>query len=107
CRSRRTTARHLAPSRLCYENAMTILKWLIILLVTGYAGLLAAMYVFQRALMYFPDPTRYAPALSGLPQGSEVSFRSSDGETLFAWYVAPGEGKPLIVYFHGNAGGLN
>ena len=37
---------------------MTALKWLLVLAVAGYGGLLALMYVFQRALMYFPDATR-------------------------------------------------
>jgi fermentation-respiration switch protein FrsA (DUF1100 family) len=32
---------------------------------------------------------------------------SSDGEKLIAWFVPPREGKPLILYFQGNAGGSN
>ena len=49
--------------------------------VLGYGGLLALMYVFQRALMYFPDTTRTAPGAAGLPQADEVTLRSADGET--------------------------
>ena len=37
---------------------MAGLKWLLIVLVAGYGGLMALMYVFQRALMYFPDTAR-------------------------------------------------
>ena len=44
---------------------MTTLKWLIILAVLGYGGMLALMYVFQRTLMYFPDAARLAPAQAG------------------------------------------
>ena len=47
---------------------MTVLKWLLIVAVLGYGGLLVLMYVFQRALMYFPDPKRTPPAQAGLPQ---------------------------------------
>ncbi len=86
---------------------MTLLKWLLILAVLGYGGLLALMYVFQRALMYFPDARHMAPALSGLPQAEEVTFKSADGETLIAWHVPPREGKPVVLYFQGNAGGID
>jgi len=85
---------------------MTSLKWLLILAITGYGGLLALMYVFQRALMYFPDPTRVAPAQAGLPQAEEVRVTSSDGEKLLAWYVPPRGAKPVVIYFQGNAEGL-
>ena len=85
---------------------MTALKWLLIFAVVGFCGVLALMYVFQRAMMYFPDPRRVAPADAGLPQAEEVTFASADGETLLAWYVAPREGKPLVLYFQGNAEGL-
>jgi fermentation-respiration switch protein FrsA (DUF1100 family) len=85
---------------------MTDLKWLLILAVVGYGGLLALMYVFQRAMMYFPDPTRVAPAQAGLPQAEEVALTSSDGEKLIAWSIAPRGDKPLVLYFQGNAEGL-
>ena len=85
---------------------MTGLKWILIGAVLAYVCVLALMYVFQRAMMYFPDPRRVAPADAGLPQAEEVTFASTDGETLIAWYVAPREGKPLVLYFQGNAEGL-
>jgi uncharacterized protein len=85
---------------------MTALKWLLILAVIGYGGLLALMYVFQRALMYFPDTARVLPAQAGLPQAEEVTLTSSDGEKLIAWYVPPRDSKPVVIYFQGNAEGL-
>jgi fermentation-respiration switch protein FrsA (DUF1100 family) len=86
---------------------MTALKWLLVLAVAGYGGVLALMHVFQRALMYFPDATRVAPAQAGLPQAQEVMLTSSDGERLIAWYVAPRGAKPVVIYFQGNAEGLS
>ena len=86
---------------------MTALKWLLLIAVVGYGGVLGLMYVFQRALMYFPDPTRTPPAAAGLPQAQEVALTSSDGEKLIAWYVPPKGTKPLVIYFHGNAGALD
>ena len=81
---------------------MTALKWLLIAAALTYGGLLALMYVFQRALMYFPDTTRIAPAQVGLPQAQEVALQSADGETLIAWHVPPRGDKPVVIYFHGN-----
>jgi hypothetical protein len=86
---------------------MTVLKWLVLAAVLGYGGVLALMYVFQRTLMYFPDPTRTRPASAGLSQAEEVTLTSSDGETLIAWHVAPRGDKPIVIYLQGNAGALN
>src|SRR5882672_6721323 len=86
---------------------MTALKWLLIVIVLGYVGVLALMYVFQRALMYFPDAKRTPPALAGLPQAQEVLLKTADGETLIAWEVAPRADRPVVLYFHGNAGALD
>ena len=85
---------------------MTVLKWIIIAVVLGYGGLLALMYVFQRALLYFPNTTHMLPAPSGLPQAEDVTFTSDDGETLFAWYAPARDGKPTVIYFQGNADSL-
>ncbi|HTT47144.1 MAG TPA: alpha/beta hydrolase [Pseudolabrys sp.] len=85
---------------------MTVLKWLLVLAVVGYGGVLALMYVFQRRLMYFPDATRVSPAQAGLPQADEITLTSSDGEKLVAWFVPPRGDKPIALYFQGNAEGL-
>jgi hypothetical protein len=84
-----------------------VLKWLLVAVVLGYGGLLALMYVFQRSLLYFPDPKRTPPALAGLPQAAEVLLRSPDGKMLIVWTVAPRGRSPVVVYFHGNAGALD
>jgi fermentation-respiration switch protein FrsA (DUF1100 family) len=86
---------------------MSTLKWVILVAVLGYAGLLGLMYIFQRALMYFPDPRRTAPAFVGLPQADEVVLTSADGERLIAWHVPPQGLRPVVIYFHGNAGALD
>ena len=85
---------------------MTALKWLVIAAVLGYGGLLALMYVFQRALLYFPDTAHTPPARAGLPRAEEVMLTSGDGEKLIAWFVAPRGNKPVVLYFQGNAEGL-
>src|SRR5271154_5744959 len=72
-----------------------------------YAIALAALYVGQRKLLYFPNAVEVAPASVGLSNAKRLHLTTSDGERLLAWYIAPAAGKPLILYFHGNGGGLD
>jgi len=56
--------------------------------------------------MVFPfDPGRVAPGAAGL-NGIGVREVRTDGETLVVWVVRPDPGRPVILYFHGNAGNL-
>lgn len=65
-----------------------------------------ALYFLQRWLIYHPDPTRYIPAQHRLANVEEVTLKTSDGERIVAWYSPPKPGKPTLLYFHGNGGGL-
>jgi fermentation-respiration switch protein FrsA (DUF1100 family) len=85
---------------------MTVLKWLVIAALV-YGGLMAMMYVFQRALVFFPDAAHTSPAQAGLPQAEEVTLTSSDGERLIAWFMAPRADKLVVLYFQGNGGASN
>ena len=85
---------------------MPALKSIALMVVAGYLGLVAIMYVAQRWLMYFPDTARTAPVAAGFPQAEEIALTSADGERLIAWHVPPQPGKPVIVYYHGNGGAL-
>ena len=72
-----------------------------------YAGFALLLYVTQRSLMYFPETIHTTPVQAGLPRAEEVTLTTSDGEHIFAWHVPPGEGKPVILYFHVNGGALH
>ncbi|NNE21825.1 MAG: alpha/beta hydrolase [Rhizobiales bacterium] len=75
-------------------------------LIALYAVIVAVMYLAQRRLQYFPN-TDFAEAASvGLPNIEQVSLKTADGETLVAWYAKAKPGKPVILYFHGNAGSI-
>jgi fermentation-respiration switch protein FrsA (DUF1100 family) len=37
---------------------------------------------------------------------SETVVRTADGETLVAWVAPPAAGRPVLLFFHGNAGNL-
>lgn len=71
-----------------------------------YLGLLAMLYLRQREMLYPRDPARAELAAARLPAAEEVTLVSADGERLVAWVVPPRTGKPVLLYFHGNAGNL-
>src|SRR5256885_13138588 len=83
---------------------MTLVKWIFIAAAAGYLGLGALMYFTQRALMYFPEALRTAPAAAGFPQAQETTLDTADGERVIAWHVPPRGDKPVVLYFHGNGG---
>lgn len=84
---------------------MALLKWMIIVLV-GYGGLIALLYLAQRSLQYFPETFRTAPAEAGMPEAQETILDAADGVRLVAWHVPPRDEKPVVLYFHGNGGSL-
>jgi fermentation-respiration switch protein FrsA (DUF1100 family) len=85
---------------------MATLKWLLILGVAFYGGLIALLYVTQRALQYFPESFRTTPAAAGLPEAQEVVLDTVDGERVIAWHVPPRAQEPVVLYFHGNGASL-
>ena len=84
---------------------MFLLKCLFVV-VAIFGCVVAAAYVGQRKLMYFPDPTRTAPAAAGLPAAEEVLLTTADVEKVIAWHVPPKGDRPVVLYFHGNGGSL-
>lgn len=85
---------------------MILLKSSLMALAMLYALAIVGLGVFQRKLMYFPDPRSVPAAQAGLAEAEEARVATSDGESLVAWYVPAPQGRPLILYFHGNGGGL-
>lgn len=81
-----------------------ILKLLVIGALCAYGGVLALLYVKQREMMYPRNPARAEIASANLPGVEEALLTAADGETLVAWVVPPREGKPVLLFFHGNAG---
>lgn len=83
---------------------------LVKLLVAGaicYVSVLVLLYVFQRSLIYYPN--LYNPHLDAyrLPEMREVTVETADGLSLRAWWAPPPRaGAPVVLYLHGNAGGL-
>ena len=87
-------------------GAVMALAGIAVILLCVYMGAAAILYVTQRSMMYFPDRMRASPAQSGLPEAEVVNLTASDGQHILAWHVPPRDGKPVILYFHGNGGAL-
>ena len=77
---------------------------LIATVIGVYIIFVAALYVFQRNLMYHPDSMVPFPAGSGVSEMEVVGLVTDDGLRLLAWYRPAEEERATLVYFHGNAG---
>jgi fermentation-respiration switch protein FrsA (DUF1100 family) len=75
--------------------------------VAIYLVALIGLIVEQRGLLYLNHGADASPASAGLPAFTVRHVRTADGETLLAWYAPPAPGRPLILYFHGNADPLS
>jgi pimeloyl-ACP methyl ester carboxylesterase len=67
------------------------------------AVLLGLLWVFQRRLIYLPDPSPVPPAARVLPGARDVTLTTADGLRLGAWYV-PGDHPVRVLVTGGNAG---
>ena len=67
-----------------------------------YGGLVCALYVFQRNILYAPG--NGVPELSDslVPQASEVTVKTADGLTLKGWGYKAISRVETILYFQGN-----
>lgn len=94
------------PRAVSMPHAMLALKVIIVVALCLYVGAALLLYVAQRSLMYFPETVHTTPAQAGLPEAEEVMLTASDGGRGAVWHVVPRDGKPVILYFHGNGGAL-
>ena len=71
-----------------------------------YGLIVIGLYVGQRKILFRCDAAEVDPATLGL-KAKVVRLKTEDGESLLAWSIPPLAGRPLILYFHGNAGGID
>lgn len=70
-----------------------------------YLAALVFALACEKSLIYFP--TRFPNGDWGLPDSvREVSFRSSDGETIVAWWFESDKPKGTILFSHWNGGDI-
>ncbi len=88
---------------------MKLQRMMIYLAVGLAAAWLAAcvgLIVFARTLIYPFQPGFSAATPVGAPGMRAVTLGADDGLTLTVWLAPPREGRPVILYFTGNAGSL-
>jgi fermentation-respiration switch protein FrsA (DUF1100 family) len=82
---------------------MTVLKWLLIVVVSFYCTGLAVLFLRQRAMLFpIPPVGRTAPEAAGLPEAEEHVLTAADGETVIVWHVPAKPGHAVVLYFPGN-----
>ncbi len=70
-----------------------------------YLVVVAAVWAFQRDLLYFPDPRAFAPDPAG-PPIQVVRLTTPDSQSLVGWWLPPAAGKPTLLFFGGNGDSL-
>lgn len=81
------------------------LRTLALTVVVAYVLLCLMAWAAQRRLLYVPDPQVVPPAHAGVA-AQVLTRRAADGVSLMLWWIPPGEGRPVVIYFHGNGGNL-
>lgn len=72
--------------------------------VIGAAVVYAFMlYLLQDKLLFVPDYVYVSPSTAGLEEFAEKPVKTADGNRIMGWYAKGEDGKPLILFFHGNA----
>jgi len=61
------------------------------------------LYLLQDRLLFVPDRFYVSPAESGLEEFAKNPLKMPDGRRIMGWYAKGEPGKPLVLFFHGNA----
>jgi hypothetical protein len=64
------------------------------------------MYLMQDRLLFFPqrlEPAAREAVGKRYPFAKEIILQTDSGERLQAWHVPGASGRPLVIYFGGNA----
>lgn len=88
------------------QKAMKCLALLCLLSAVATVGTIGVFWVIQDGLVYKPTSVwRGTPKAFGMPDYDDVSYKTSDGETIRGWFIRrPGREyltTRTIIYFHG------
>ena len=80
-----------------------ILITILAIAATLYLLALAALYMFQRSVLYIPPKVYLTPAGVELSGADEVPETDDEPNNVMGWWLAPKEPRaPVVMYFHGN-----
>ena len=85
------------------------MRWLAkisIVVVLIYVAGLASAYSLQRRFMYLPPINVPKLEETNMIGFSEVPIKTVLGDEIIAWWHAPEEGEPIVMYFHGNGSAI-
>ncbi len=87
---------------------MRFLSIIIVGAIVAYGVAFGGIYAAQRLILFHPNTQYLTPAaMTNLPEGvQEAKIKTSDGETIIAWYLPAQTGNRTILFFPGNAGHL-
>jgi uncharacterized protein len=88
---------------------MALTLKVVLAVLCTYAAIVAALYVFQDRLIYYPQMGRHVvttPAASGIAY-DEFAISTEDGETLNAWWVPAPDPRGVVLLLPGNAGNIS
>lgn len=63
-----------------------------------------SLYMVQDSLLFYPDKDYISPNNAGTSDFKEYPLVMPDGQMVMSWYAKGNTNKPLILFFHGNAG---
>jgi fermentation-respiration switch protein FrsA (DUF1100 family) len=80
------------------------------MMLAAYCAVLLLVFLFQSRLLFLPDlagrELAATPADIGLVH-HDVSIRTSDGQTLHAWWLPHPQPRAFLLFSHGNAGNIS
>ena len=65
---------------------------------------LVCLYAVQDDLIFYPDKKYIGPEMAGVGEFEEKPLVTADGHLIMSWYAKGQDNKPVILFFHGNAG---
>jgi uncharacterized protein len=81
-----------------------VLLRLLAIAVCLYGAIVCALYFWQRRLLFRPRQDRPEPGELAAQGVREVAVTTRDGLSLASWYLPPPDGRPVVLYCHGNGG---
>jgi uncharacterized protein len=76
-------------------------------IAAAYVFVVGILYAFQRNLLFLPTSHVGSPAAVGAGDMREVTLATADGLALRSWYKPAQDGRPTMIYFHGNGGNIS
>jgi len=82
------------------------IKWALVLLVI-FGAWMGWLYALQEQFIFYPSSEIISPPVRNGLKWEEVSWKTSDGETLKGNWMKTEGAEKTVLYFHGNSGNIS